>query len=103
MARKTKTKTQRRLNTPIKKAAEPPVTEEASDSHNELFISPELTDATRILGVLGHEMAHATVGTAAGHKKPFKLCALAIGLQGPMRATTESPVFVAWAATLVKR
>lgn len=60
--------------------------EASSDSHYELFISPELTEAARILGVLGHEMAHATVGTAAGHRKPFKQCALAIGLQGPMRA-----------------
>jgi hypothetical protein len=77
--------------------------EASSDSHYELFISPELTEAARILGVLGHEMAHATVGTAAGHRKPFKQCALAIGLQGPMRATTESPEFVAWAATLVNR
>ena len=76
-------------------------TEASSDAHNELFISPELTEAARILGVLGHEMAHATVGTAAGHKKPFKRCALAIGLQGPMRATTESPEFVTWAETLV--
>ena len=57
----------------------------------------------RILGVLAHEMAHATVGTAAGHRKPFKRCANAIGLQGPMRATTESPEFVAWAETLFKR
>src|SRR5258708_5619788 len=78
-------------------------TEASSDGHNELFISPELTDALRILGVLTHEMVHATVGTAAGHKKPFKQCALAIGLQGPMRATTESPEFVAWAETLVNR
>ena len=75
----------------------------SSDSHNELFISPELTEATRILGVLGHEMVHATVGTDAGHRKPFKRCALAIGLQGPMRATTESAGFVAWAETLVNR
>jgi hypothetical protein len=78
-------------------------TEASSDGHYELFISPELTEAARILDVLAHELVHPTVGTAAGHKKPFKQCALAIGLQGPMRATTASPEFVAWAETLVKR
>jgi hypothetical protein len=75
----------------------------SSDAHNELFISPELTEAARILGVLGHEMVHATVGTDAGHRKPFKRCANAIGLQGPMRATIESAEFVAWAEMLVDR
>jgi SprT-like family len=75
----------------------------SSDQHAELFISPELTDGVRILGVLAHELDHATVGTEAGHGKLFKRCALAIGLQGPMRATTARPEFVEWAQTLFKR
>jgi hypothetical protein len=75
----------------------------SSDKHAELFISPQLTDGVRILDVLAHELDHATVGTAAGHGKAFKECALAIGLQGPMRATTAKPEFVAWAKTLFKR
>src|SRR5712671_3788872 len=62
-------------------------TEASSDRHAELFISPELSEGVRILGVLGHEMDHATVGTEAGHGKLFKQCALKIGLQGPMRST----------------
>jgi hypothetical protein len=78
-------------------------TEASSDRHNELFVSPELTEGARILDVLAHEMVHATVGTGAGHKKPFKQCALKIGLQGPMRSTRESPEFAAWAETLFKR
>jgi hypothetical protein len=64
-------------------------TDASSDRHAELFVSPELTEGGRILDVLAHELVHATVGTAAGHKKPFKQCALKIGLQGPMRATTD--------------
>jgi hypothetical protein len=72
-------------------------TEASSDRHNELFVSPELTEGARILDVLAHEMVHATVGTDAGHKKPFKQCALKIGLVGPMRSTTASPEFTAWA------
>jgi hypothetical protein len=75
----------------------------SSDQHNELFVSPELTAGVRILDVLAHEMVHATVGTGAGHRKPFKQCALKIGLQGPMRATTASPEFTIWAEALIQR
>jgi hypothetical protein len=78
-------------------------TSASSDQHAELFISPQLIDGVRIMDVLAHELDHATVGTEAGHGKLFKQCALKIGLQGPMRATTASPEFVAWARTLFKR
>lgn len=71
--------------------------EASSDKHAEIFVSPELRDSVRILGVLAHELAHATVGTAAGHKAPFKRCAEAVGLMGPMTATEESVAFIAWA------
>lgn len=74
--------------------------EVSTDKYNEIFISPELgtkKGSVRILGVLAHELAHATVGIKAGHKGPFKQCALAIGLEGPMTATTEGPEFKAWA------
>jgi hypothetical protein len=77
--------------------------EASSDQHAELFISPQLTDGARILDVLAHELVHATVGTAARHGKPFKQCALRIGLRGPMRSTTAGPDFVGWADALFKR
>jgi len=69
----------------------------SSDRDAELFISPELSDNTRIVGPLAHELVHATMGAGVGHGKPFKRCALKIGLLGPMRATREGPEFVAWA------
>src|SRR6516164_5773919 len=78
-------------------------TDASSDRHAELFISPELTEGRRILDVLAHELVHATVGTGAGHRKPFKQCALKIGLVGPMRSTTAGPEFTAWAEILFKR
>lgn len=59
----------------------------------EIFISPLLDDATRILGTLVHELCHAIVGTQHGHKAPFKKCALAMHLEGKMRATTEGEAF----------
>jgi hypothetical protein len=68
-----------------------------------LFVSPMLTEAGRILDTLAHELVHATVGTKAGHGKPFKHCALKIGLVGPMRSTTAGPDFVAWAEALIAR
>jgi hypothetical protein len=67
-----------------------------------MFISPELTEGARILDVLAHEMVHATT-PGAGHGKPFKLCALKIGLLGPMRSTTAGPEFIAWTEALFKR
>jgi hypothetical protein len=75
----------------------------SSDHHNELFVSPQLTEGARILDVLAHELVHATVGTEAGHRKLFRDCALRIGLQGPMRATTAGPEFTTWTQTLFKR
>jgi hypothetical protein len=78
-------------------------TSASSDRHAELFISPELTDGLRIVGVLVHELVHATVGVAAGHGPLFKRCALAIGLRGPMRATEPGEDFIAWAEALFRK
>jgi hypothetical protein len=55
------------------------------------------------MGVLAHELVHATVGNDAGHRKPFRQCALKIGLCGQMRATLETPEFVAWAQEQFQR
>lgn len=78
----------------------------SSDKHNEIFISPEITTAAqsiRILGVLTHELVHAAVGNKAGHKKPFKQCATAVGLTGKMTSTTEGEEFCAWAGKLIDK
>jgi|TARA_R100000700_G_scaffold9211_1_gene13401 hypothetical protein len=65
----------------------------SGDETFEIFISPTLEDSMRVAGVLAHELIHATVGLACGHKGPFRKCALAIGLEGKMTATTESEAF----------
>ena len=41
--------------------------------------------------VLVHELVHHAVGVEHGHKGPFRKCAVAVGLVGPMRATTAGP------------
>jgi hypothetical protein len=76
----------------------------SSDRYTEIFVSPELGTAeqtSRIIGVTAHELVHATVGTAAGHRKPFKQCAIAIALKGPMTATSESEEFITWVNDVV--
>ena len=77
----------------------------SKDGHFEIFLTPLLgtKDTMSIIGTLAHELVHATVGTEAGHKGPFKWCAVAIGLTGKMTATTEGPLFRAWAEPLIAR
>lgn len=62
-----------------------------ADGLAQIFIDPSLTDSKRVMDVLAHELIHAIVGTEAGHKGAFKQCALSIGLEGKMTATTASP------------
>ena len=57
---------------------------------NEIFISPKLAQADRVLDVLAHELIHAIDDCKNGHKAPFRKMALAIGLEGKMTATTAS-------------
>lgn len=76
----------------------------SSDKHSEIFVSPELGEqesSVKIMGVLAHEMVHATVGVAFGHKKPFKRCAEAVGLIGKMTSTDEGPEFTGFANRFV--
>lgn len=77
--------------------------EASADKHNEIFISPELGNSVQIFGVIAHELVHATVGVKAGHKRPFRDLALAIGLEGKMTATTESAEFKSWASDIIQR
>lgn len=59
----------------------------ATDGIAQVFVSPVLDDATRVLDVLAHEMVHVIDGNASGHKGNFARIAKAIGLTGKMTAT----------------
>ena len=59
----------------------------SKDGTFEIFISPTQADSYVVLATLVHELVHAVVGIAAGHKAPFRKCALAVGLEGKMTAT----------------
>ena len=62
-------------------------TKVAADSVSQLFISPVLEDAVRVLDVLAHELIHAIDDCQSGHKGRFAKIAKAIGLTGKMTAT----------------
>lgn len=66
----------------------------AADGMSQVFISPVLVDPVPVLETLVHELVHAIVPDA-GHKKPFKRIALAVGLTGKMTATVAGPVLAA--------
>lgn len=75
----------------------------SGDQHNEVFISPEIGDGVQIFDIMAHEFVHATVGLKAGHKRPFKTCAEAVGLTGKMTATTGTDEFNTWAREQIER
>ena len=59
----------------------------SSDQVANLFISPVLDDAVRVLDVLAHEVVHAVDDCQSGHKGRFAKIAKGIGLTGKMTAT----------------
>ena len=75
--------------------------EASADNVAQIFISPVLADSVRVADVLAHEMVHAAVGNDAGHRAPFRRCALAIGLVGKMNATVASAEFAEWLARMI--
>lgn len=82
-------------------------TEASSDQHFEIFISPELGQKSKhkdqyVVEVIAHEICHTIAGYKAGHKKPFKVIATAIGLQGKMTSTVPGPVMKDFIAAFEK-
>lgn len=63
----------------------------AADGRPAVFISPILEDPIRILDVLLHELVHAAVGVACGHRGRFVTVARACGLEGKATATVAGP------------
>jgi hypothetical protein len=70
------------------------VSSASADNTIEIMISPVIEDSVKAVGILIHELVHATVGNENGHNAVFKRCANAVGLAGKMTATTESPELV---------
>lgn len=66
-------------------------TKVAADEISQVFISPVLDDAVRVLDVLAHELIHAIDDCTSGHKGRFAKIAKALGLEGKMTATVAGP------------
>lgn len=62
----------------------------SEDQTTEVFISPTLGEPYRAAETLLHELVHAAVGTAAGHKGAFISCAKKLGFESPWTQTPAS-------------
>lgn len=60
------------------------------DHVNHVFISPELSVESAVLGVLLHELIHAADDCENGHKGAFAETAVKLGLEGKMTETLPS-------------
>lgn len=71
---------------------------------NEVFISPKLADPAKVVGILGHELAHAVDNCKNGHKKQFTAIAHKMGMEGkPTQIQPPVEACEKWAAKLVKK
>ena len=61
--------------------------ENSADQTTHMFVSPALADRVSVLATLLHEIIHAVVGLAEGHKGNFRKLAKDFGLAGKMTAT----------------
>lgn len=74
-------------------------TDNSADQHFEIFISPELGKGGKlanhpVIEVMAHEICHTIAGYQAAHKKPFKVIATKIGLEGKMTSTVPGPIML---------
>lgn len=65
----------------------------SSDNTFEIFIMPDQVEPYLVANHLWHELTHATVGFDCGHKGAFATVCKAVGLNGPMTATTPGEKF----------
>jgi hypothetical protein len=59
----------------------------AEDKVSNVFISPEVSESVKVLGILAHELVHVADDCQHGHGAEFKKIAVPLGLEGKMTAT----------------
>jgi hypothetical protein len=64
----------------------------SDDGHHEIIIRADFSDPAEVLGILVHELVHASLSPEAKHGKLFREAALKIGLEGQMRHAMPGPV-----------
>lgn len=79
----------------------------SADGHFEIFVSPILESATRVLDVLLHELCHVSIaethGENVGHRSPFARLCNRMGLVQPWTATKAGPELQARLEILVQK
>jgi hypothetical protein len=75
----------------------------SGDSNCEIYISPVEAEAREVADILAHELVHALLGTAIGHKAPFPQIVKAMGLHGKPTATFAGPEFWTWAGPILEK
>jgi hypothetical protein len=75
----------------------------AKDGRAQIFISPTIDNAMDALGVLVHELCHASDGNKHGHDREFAALAYAVGLTGKPTETTCGGELQLKLAGIVKR
>lgn len=68
----------------------------SADEHFEIFITPDQADPMEIAAILCHELIHAAVGLAEGHKGEFAKMMGKLGLKRPYTCSIPGPLFEAW-------
>lgn len=64
----------------------------SADDTWEIIIRADKSDPVEILGILVHELVKTTLPIEAGHGKLYKKASVAIGLQGPARTASPTPL-----------
>ena len=64
----------------------------SADQHHEILISPVVDDPIRVLGILVHELAHASTD-GDGHRGRFPALVRSLSLEGKPTATVEGEAF----------
>lgn len=73
------------------------------DGSFEILIRPDIDQPQDAAAILAHELCHAAAGIEAGHGRPFKRIAEAMGLKSPMKSTTAGPEFLALVAPILAK
>ncbi len=78
------------------------VPEASDDKVGSIFISPTINYGVEVLGTLVHELVHASVGNQFKHGPKFRKCAVAVGLEGPMKATVAGDALTVEIKKIIK-
>lgn len=63
----------------------------SKDKTNHIFVSPIISDPVAVLGIIGHELAHAIDDCKSGHSKTFQNIVRSIGYIPPWTSSILSP------------